>query len=66
MKKIKSTQSLVMVTYEFGAPLYIAPLDKTLTPQITDKISEATIWSEFDGQGKLNYHCAITGYKKLE
>lgn len=60
----KPTQSFVMVTYEFGAPSYIAPANG-LTPNITDKISEAETWSEFDGQGKLDYHRAVTGWKGL-
>lgn len=55
----------VMVTYEFGAPIYIAPL-KEMKIQVTAVKSEAEIWSEMDNTPiKLEYHQIATGYKHL-
>jgi hypothetical protein len=56
----------VMVTYEFGAPIFIAPL-KNLEVQTTPNRSEAEIWSELDNSpNKLQYHIACTGFKGLK
>ena len=56
----------VMVTYEFGDPIYIAPL-KDLKIQVTLNIDEAELWSELDKSPiKLQYHILITGYKDLK
>lgn len=55
----------VMVTYEFGTPIYIAPL-KDLQVQVTGDIAEAELWTELDKTPtKLDYHIALTGYKQL-
>lgn len=55
----------VMVTYEFGTPIYIAPL-KDLQVQVTGDIAEAELWAELDRTPtKLDYHIALTGYAKL-
>ena len=55
-----------MVTYEFGKPVYIAPL-KNLQIQITSEEAEAEIWSELDTTPiKLDYHKISTGYKELK
>ena len=54
----------VMVTREFGSPIFIAPMKK-LQIQITEKKEEAEKWHpEFD-QTKLEFHRTITGYSKL-
>jgi len=56
----------VMVTYEFGDPIYIAPL-KDLQIQVTPNKNEAELWSELDNSPtKLEYHIASTGYKGLK
>jgi hypothetical protein len=55
----------VMVTYEFGTPIYIAPL-KDLQVQVTSDIAEAELWTELDKTPtKLGYHITLTGYKQL-
>jgi len=54
----------VMVTREFGYPIYIAPL-KDGQIQITDKIEEAVKWGDRDGEHKLDYQRIVTGYKGL-
>lgn len=55
----------VMVTYEFGDPIYIAPL-KDLEIQITPNRNEAEEWSELDTTTKLEYHRTVTGFKQLK
>ena len=55
----------VMVTYEFGDPIYIAPL-KDLEIQVTPNRNEAEEWSELDTTTKLEYHRTVTGFKKLK
>lgn len=56
----------VMVTYEFGDPIFIAPL-KDLQIQVTPNKKEAELWSELDNSPtKLDYHIASTGYKGLK
>jgi len=56
----------VMVTHEFGTPIYIAPL-KDLQIQVTPNKEEAELWSELDkSPSKLQYHVASTGYNGLE
>jgi len=56
----------VMVTYEFGEPIFIAPL-KDLQIQIALNKNEAELWGELDkSPTKLEYHIASTGYKGLK
>ena len=56
----------VMVTYEFGKPIFIAPL-KDLQIQVTPNRNEAETWSELDNTPtKLEYHIIATGYKGLK
>lgn len=55
----------VMVTRQYGAPIYIAPL-KNSEIQVTDKLEEAEIWGEMDSETKLNYHRSVTGWDELE
>lgn len=56
----------VMVTHQFGEPIYIAPL-KDLQIQVTPNKEEAEIWSEMDTTPtKLAYHRAATGYNDLK
>jgi len=55
----------VMITYEFGNPIYVAPL-KDLLIQVTLNVDEAELWGELDTtQTKLEYHKVCTGYKEL-
>jgi hypothetical protein len=59
-------EQYVMVTYQYGYALYIAPLKGGLL-QITDKKDDAEIWSFIDNTPtKLNYHISETGYKELK
>jgi len=56
----------VMVTHEFGTPIYVAPL-KDLLIQVTPNKEEAELWSELDkSPSKLGYYVAVTGYKVLK
>ena len=56
----------VMVTYEFGEPIFIAPL-KDLQIQVTPNKNEAELWSELDNSPtKLEFHIASTGYSQLK
>ncbi len=56
----------VMVTYEFGEPVYVAPL-KDLQIQITPDRNAAELWSEMDNTPtKIDYHIVATGYKQLK
>jgi hypothetical protein len=56
----------VMVTYEFGEPIFIAPL-KNLQIQVTPIRNEAELWSELDNSPtKLQYHIVYTGYQGLK
>lgn len=57
----------IMVTHQFGTPIYIAPL-KNLQIDITDKKEEASKWCYLDtlSSVKLRFHQTITGYDKLE
>ena len=71
-KKLTSKQYLklhpdkyVMVTYEFGDPIYVAPL-KDLRIQVTPNKTESEIWTELDHTPiKLDYHKEVTGYNQL-
>ena len=56
----------VMVTHEFGAPIYVGSL-KDLQIQVTPNKEEAELWSELDkSPSKLQFHIATTGYKGLK
>jgi len=56
----------VMVTHEFGTPIYVAPL-RDLQIQVTPNKEEAELWNELDkSPSKLGYHVAVTGYKGLK
>ena len=58
-------EKYVMVTYEFGNPIFIAPL-KNLQIQVTSNKNDAELWSELDNTPtKLDYHIICTGYKGL-
>lgn len=62
-------EKYVMVTFEFGNPIYIAPAKTTglFDIGITDKQDEAIVWSALDNTpNKLLWHMAKTGYKSLE
>lgn len=54
---------MVMVTREFGSPIYIAASSSN-TINVTDKVEEAEIWDCMDF-GKIHYHKAITGFSEL-
>ena len=59
-------EKFVMVTYEFGEPIFIAPC-KDLKTQVTANKDEAEKWSALDNTpAKLSYHIACTGYKALQ
>lgn len=59
-------EQYVMVTREFGEPIYIAPL-KNMCISVTLDRSEAEKWSALDnGNTKLSYHKSATGYKGLK
>lgn len=65
MKKDK----YLMVTYEFGNPIYIAPLNGKLSGvNVTSKKAEAELWDNRDtvSPHKLDYQKVITGYKELK
>lgn len=64
MTRTKIVHNLVMVTYEFGKPIFIAPLKGLRGCNVTPNKEDAEKWSEFD-RSKLGYHKAITGYKQL-
>ena len=72
-KKLTSKQFLklhpdqyIIVTYEFGEPIFIAPL-KDLQTQVALNRNEAELWCELDNSpAKLEYHIACTGYKGLK
>ncbi len=54
----------VMVTREFGFPIYIAPCAGGEI-QVSDTIDGAEIWGENDTKAKLDYHKSITGFRGL-
>lgn len=60
-------EKYVMVTYEFGAPLYIAPV-KNLRTQITTEKNQAEVWSYADTLSAMKLKMAKheTGYKELK
>jgi len=59
-------EKYVMVTHEFGNPVYVAPC-KNLRTQVTPVKSEAEIWSsiDFGNPIKLDMAKIETGYKGL-
>ncbi len=58
-------EKYVMVTYEFGAPIFIAPCS-LMKVNVTDKKESAEQWSSMDNTPmKLGYHQTVTGYKGL-
>lgn len=58
-------QKYVMVTYEFGAPIFIAQ-QKLSGIEVTESREAAEIWSAMDNTpAKLRYFSAVTGYKAL-
>ena len=58
-------EKFVMVTREFGDPIYIAPL-KDLMVQVTPNRDEAEEWTVLDkSDHKLGYHKVLTGYSRL-
>lgn len=66
MKANKITRNLVMVTYEFGNAIYIAPITglSNKDTKVTDKKEDAEKWSVED-ISKIGYWKALTGYKDL-
>ncbi len=59
-------EKYVMVTYQFGEPIFIAPLNN-LQIQVTPNKNEAELWSELDTTPtKLDYHIVCTGYNCLK
>lgn len=59
-------EKYVMVTRQYGSPIYIAPL-KNGDITITDTAKEAEIWSSLDvTPTKLDYHKIATDYTELK
>lgn len=60
-------EKYLMVSYEFGAPVYIAPLEN-LEIQIADKKEEAEVFSYADTLSaiKLAFHKTVTGLNGLK
>jgi hypothetical protein len=58
----------VLVTREFGYPLYIGELDEHLKITVTANLTEAKKWGALDAghEGKLSFHRIITGYNGLK
>ena len=61
------TEKYVMVTYECGEPIFIAPAFQGRV-KVTIERSEAEQWTSLDYSNpmKLSYHRAATGYKGLQ
>lgn len=56
----------VMVTREFGYPIYIAPTGLRQIAEVTDNETDAQKWSEKDTRSsKIKYFQAVTGFKGL-
>lgn len=57
-----------MVTYEFGNPVYIAPMNGKLSGiNVTPNRGDAEKWDERDlSPNKLDYYKTISGYKELK
>ncbi len=56
----------VMVTREFGFPIFIAPTGLRQIAEVTDNIREAQRWTEKDTQSsKIKYFQAVTGFNGL-
>lgn len=63
---IENPNKYVMVTYEFGDPVYVAPT-RNMRTQTTQKKEEAEVWTEFDNNpGKIEYARIATGYNGLK
>ena len=62
------TDEYVLVTYEFGYPIYIGELDEHLKITFTKVLTDAKKWGELAAthEGKLKFHQAVTGYKELK
>lgn len=55
----------IMVTYEFGEPIFIAPC-ADLKVKVTSNKEEAQKWSAVDNSStKLDFHRRVTGYQSL-
>ncbi len=72
-KKVTARQYLqlhpekyLLVTYEFGEPVYIAPPPLIGIKTTTDK-DKAEIWSSIDNtETKLSYYRAVTKFTELK
>lgn len=65
----KSQKQYIMVTYEFGEPVFIAPLNGQLSgANVTPSKTKAELWDEKDTASphKLDYYKVLTGYKNLQ
>jgi hypothetical protein len=65
--KESGTDEFVLVTHQFGYPLYIGELDEHLKITVTTNFAEAKKWGKLDAghEGKLSFHRIITGYDSL-
>ena len=62
----ENPEKYVMVTHEFGDPIYIAPLKRLSDIEVTDSKESAEKWSAIDNTpAKLGYHKAVTGFTGL-
>lgn len=52
----------VMVSEEFGHPIYVGPTEGHGVPNLTDRKEEAEVWKEKDRHSvKLSYYRTVTG-----
>ena len=60
-------EKYVMVTYEFGEPIYMGELDGRMRRTATTDKNKAVKWTALDNAhaGKLEYAALETGYKNL-
>jgi len=64
-KELRTTlrkEKKVMVTRQYGTPIYISQ-SVDLQIRSTDKKEDAAIWDGFDGDNKLDFHRVVTGWE---
>ena len=66
--KEAGTDEFVLVTHQFGYPLYIGELDEHLKITVTSNLNDAKKWGNLDAlhEGKLSFHKIVTGLKELK
>lgn len=59
-------EKYILVTHEFGVPVFIAPINGLSGVNVTNDKQKAQIWGALDNTDtKLSYHKSATGYKGL-